>query len=144
MINSVVDLIGDDVERVMAIFDSRGTPVEINSYVSGRFKNGVMFSLAGAGDSIQCFSEILIYGTTGVLKTGIWGGSLMIQTSQEEGWQEVEVPPSRGDWEQFLLVRRGDIPNPSPPEIGLRMAHLWDAIKLSAKQGGEIIRISNP
>ena len=67
----------------------------------------------------------------------------MVQTSQEDGWQDVEVPPSRGNWEQFLLVRSGEIANPSPPEIGLRMAYLWDAIKLSAEHGGQTVKIKN-
>ena len=30
----------------------------------------------------------------------------------------------------------GKIPNPCPPEVGLRMAKLWDAIKASAAQDG--------
>jgi hypothetical protein len=41
-----------------------------------------------------------------------------------------------GVWEQFLAVRAGQIPNPCPPEVGLRMARLWDAIKASAAQNG--------
>jgi hypothetical protein len=45
-------------------------------------------------------------------------------------------------WEQFLNVRSGRIPNPSPPEVGLRMARLWDAIRASAAQGGSIVRLS--
>ena len=37
-------------------------------------------------------------------------------------------------WHQFLDVRAGREPNPSPPEIGLRMARLWDAIRESSAQ----------
>ena len=48
----------------------------------------------------------------------------------------VKVPPSLGVWEQFLAVRRGEMPNPCPPEVGLRMAKLWDAIRASAAQKG--------
>jgi hypothetical protein len=73
----------------------------------------------------------------------VWGGTLELQTSQEDGWQEVAVPPSRGDWEQFLLVCDGQIQNPSPPEIGLRMAHLWDAIRASANKAGQVVEIQS-
>ena len=52
----------------------------------------------------------------------------------------IPVPPSRGVWEQFLAVRSGRIPNPSPPEIGLRMAKLWDAIRASAANYGLPVR----
>ncbi len=48
----------------------------------------------------------------------------------------VKLPPSLGVWEQFLAVRAGEIPNPCPPEVGLRMAKLWDAIQASAAQNG--------
>ena len=43
-------------------------------------------------------------------------------------------------WQQFLDVRAGREPNPSPPEIGLRMARLWDAIRESSASGGAIVR----
>ena len=42
-------------------------------------------------------------------------------------------------WDQFLDVRAGREPNPSPPEIGLRMARLWDAIRESSARGGAVV-----
>ena len=39
-----------------------------------------------------------------------------------------------GVWEQFLDVRAGKMANPCPPEVGLRMARLYDAIQASAAQ----------
>jgi hypothetical protein len=44
-------------------------------------------------------------------------------------------------WEQFLNVRSGRIPNPSPPEVGLRMARLWDAIRESASRAGAVVHL---
>jgi len=41
-------------------------------------------------------------------------------------------------WDQFLNVRAGRHVNPSPPEVGLRMARLWDAIRESAANGGAV------
>jgi hypothetical protein len=41
-----------------------------------------------------------------------------------------------GVWEQFMAVREGKLENPCPPEVGLRMTRLWDAIKASAAQNG--------
>jgi hypothetical protein len=38
-------------------------------------------------------------------------------------------------------VRNGEITNPCPGEIGLRMIQLWDAIKKSAKAGGGVVEI---
>ena len=39
--------------------------------------------------------------------------------------------------------RRGELPNPCPPEVGLRMAILWDAIKESAAQNGRPVSCKN-
>jgi len=44
-------------------------------------------------------------------------------------------------WEQFLAVRAGKQENPCPPEVGLRMARLWDAIQASAARGGASVRV---
>jgi hypothetical protein len=44
-------------------------------------------------------------------------------------------------WETFVRVLRGEVENPSPAENGLRMIQLWDAIKKSAKKGGELVEV---
>jgi hypothetical protein len=54
----------------------------------------------------------------------------------------VRVSKSLGVWQQFLLVREGKLENPSPPEVGLRMARLWDAIRASAAEQGRLVSIS--
>ena len=38
------------------------------------------------------------------------------------------------------MLRAGEIANPCPPEVGLRMAKLWDAIVDSAAQDGAPVR----
>jgi hypothetical protein len=45
-----------------------------------------------------------------------------------------------GVWEQFIAVREGEISNPCPPEVGLRMNRLYDAIQSSAKDGGRMVK----
>ena len=138
MVNTVVDLLGADVACVSALLDNRKTPVEINSSVSGLSTNGVMFSLAGAGDSVQCCSQVLVFGDGGVLKTGIWGEYLFTKTGSEAEFKPVPYCKSRGPWEQFLRVRSGKMRNPCPPETGLRFANLMDMIRRSAKTGRTI------
>lgn len=135
MVNTVVDLLGEDVVRVAALMDRRGTPVEINSTVSATSRSGVMISLAGAGDSIQCSSEIHVFGDAGVLNTGIWGEHLSIKQADDEPFKPLRYARSKGPWEQFLKVRSGRATNPCPPEIGLRFAKLMDMIRKSAETG---------
>lgn len=132
MVNTVVDLIDQDVVRVCALMDNCGTPVDINSTVSGRFRDGAMFSLAAAGDSMHCTSEVTVIGDKGILQTGIWGERLLFKSIKDSAFSEVKVPKSKGVWEQFLKVRGGKQANPCPPEVGLRFARLMDMIRKSA------------
>jgi hypothetical protein len=96
-----------------------------------------MVTMAGCGETIPtCASSIYVFCTKGILYTDAWGKWLKVQRHGRKQLRSVRVPESLGVWEQFLAVRNGRIDNPSPPEVGLRMALLWDAIKESAAQGG--------
>lgn len=142
MVNTVLDLLNDEVACVSALLDNRQTPVEINASISGQSRGGVLFTLAGAGDSVRCTSHVLVFGDNGVIKTGIWGECLLIQKARDAGFKPVPYRTSRGPWEQFLRVRAGRMQNPCPPEIGLRFANLMDMIRQSAKTGRCIVKSS--
>ncbi|MBL4576775.1 MAG: Gfo/Idh/MocA family oxidoreductase [Opitutaceae bacterium] len=131
MINTVVDLLGDEVAWVKAQFDNCGTPVEITSSVIGCSKNGIQFSLSAGGDSILCDSGVFLIGDKGVIETDIWGKRLLIKTVKNPEFTLVPLPKSFSVWEQFLRVRAGKMANPCPPEIGLRFAHLMDLMRKS-------------
>jgi predicted dehydrogenase len=137
MLNTVADLAGEDFVEVAAWLDNRGRPVETMGTVMGRLASGAMVTLNGCGEAIpSCASDVHVFCTKAILRTGIWGERLEIQRHGRKQLRKVKLPPSLGVWEQFLAVRNGQIPNPCPPEVGLRMARLWDAIKASAAQNG--------
>jgi predicted dehydrogenase len=137
LLNTVADLAGEEFVEVAAWTHNRGRPVEILGAVSGRLASGALVTLNACGQTIpSCSSDIRVFCTEAILRTGAWGGLLEVQYDEKEGWQPVEVPPSLGVWDQFLAVRDGRIANPSPPEVGLRMARLWDAIKTSVAANG--------
>ncbi|MAS35819.1 MAG: oxidoreductase [Anaerolineaceae bacterium] len=136
MLNSVVDLAGEEFAEVRAWTDNRGTPVDIMGVIIGKLRSGKLVSMHGCGDTPVGGSEIRVFGTKGMLRTGVYGERLEAAFNREDGLQPVEVPPSLGTWQQFLMVRDGNLPNPCPPEVGLRMAKLWDAIQQSAAQNG--------
>lgn len=137
MLNTVSDLAGEDFAEVAAWLDNRGRPVEILGAVMARLKSGALVTINACGETIpSCESEIRVFCTKGIIFTGQWGERLLIQREGDDAPVPVELPPMRGAWEQFTQVRAGLIPNPSPPEVGLRMARLWDAINASARQGG--------
>ena len=140
MVNTIVTLIGEEVKEVTAILDRAGTPVEINSSVSGKFRNGVLFSMAGFGDSIGCVGSIRVFGDEGIIETGPWGKFLRIRGNNEVEYKDVSFPRSSGVWQQFLRIRAGKMVNPSPPQVGLRFAQFMDMIRRSADSGRKVGR----
>jgi hypothetical protein len=67
----------------------------------------------------------------------MWGSFLRLQRHGNKQLRRVKVPPTLGAWQQFVAVQSGQMENPSPPEVGLRMARLWDALQASAAKGGQ-------
>jgi predicted dehydrogenase len=141
LLNTVVDLAGEDVVDVAAWFDYNNRPVETSAVIMGRLASGIMITLHACGETIRtCASQIQVFGTKAILRTGVWGEKLEVQCDGSNEFVPVPVQPSLGVWEQFVAVREGKIANPCPPEVGLRMSRLYDAVKLSASQGGRLVR----
>lgn len=137
LLNTVSDLAGEEFVEVAAWTDNYGRPVETLAAVIGRLASGALVTLHGCGETVRsCASDIRVFCDKAIVRTGAWGRWLEIQRDGEPGFVPIELPPSLGAWGQFLDVRAGKFPNPSPPEVGLRMARLYDAIKASAAQGG--------
>jgi predicted dehydrogenase len=138
LLNTVADLAGEDFVEVAAWLEHHGRPVETLGAVMGRLRSGALVTLHACGETIlSCASDVRVFGRKAILTTGIWGEHLLVQKHGDEAAKPVEVPESLGVWEQFLAVRAGQLANPCPPEVGLRMARLWDAIQASAAQGGQ-------
>jgi predicted dehydrogenase len=144
LLNTIVDLAGEDFTEVAAWLDNSGRPVETLGVVMGRLKSGAMVTFHACGEAIpSCASEIRVFCEKAILHTGIWGEKLDVQYNGYEPPAAILVPASLGVWEQFLAVRAGRLSNPAPPEVGLRMAKLWDAIQASAKQGGVPVKVGS-
>ncbi|NLE45237.1 MAG: Gfo/Idh/MocA family oxidoreductase [Chloroflexi bacterium] len=145
MLNTVADLAGEDFVEVAAWLDNRGRPVETLAVVMGRLQSGALVTLNGCGEAIpSCASDVRVFCTKAILHTDVWGKWLRIQRAGRKTLREVKVPASLGVWEQFLAVRAGKMANPCPPEVGLRMALLWDAIRASAAQNGIPVKCESP
>lgn len=142
LLNTVADLAGEEFVEVAAWLDNRGAPVDITGTAMARLASGALVSLGACGETVRsCASDVRVFCTEGILRTGVWGERLEVQRPGKDELAPVPTPPSLGAWEQFVRVRRGEMENPSPPEIGLRMARLWDAIQGSAAEGGRPVRV---
>ncbi len=134
LLNTVVDLAGEEFVEVAAWLDNNGRPVETMGTVMGRLQSGAWVTMHACGEAMPSFgSDIRVFCSRGNLRTGFHGERLELQRPGRQQLRRVPVPASKGVWEQFLAVRRGEIPNPCPPEVGLRMARLYDAIVASAR-----------
>ncbi len=141
MLNTVADLAGEDFVEVAAWLNNNGAPVDILGVVMARLASGAFVTFHASGATVpSCDSDVRVFCERAILNTGVWGRWLKILKHGERDFKPVEVPQSTGAWEQFLAVRDGRMPNPSPPEVGLRMARLWDAIQASAAQGGQPVK----
>jgi predicted dehydrogenase len=138
MLNTCADLAGEDFVEVAAWLDNNGRPVDTLGMVMGKLASGAYVTMHGCGEAIRsCASDVRVFCAEAILHTDIWGKWLRIQRQGRKQLRKVPVPASLGVWEQFLAVRDGKLANPCPPEVGLRMARLWDAIKASAAQDGK-------
>ncbi len=141
MLNTVADLAGEDFVEVSAWLDNNGRPVDTRATVMAKLASGAMVTIHGCGEAIpSCASDIRVFCDKAIINTGVWGERLSIQRHGAKRAHKVPVPASLGVWEQFLAVCNGSMANPCPPEVGLRMAKLWDAIKASSAQGGIAVR----
>ena len=140
MLNTVADLAGEDVAQVAAWLEDDGNPVDVRGAVIARLASGALITMNGCGRAIPSLgSDIRVYCERGTLRTGIWGERLELQRSGAKSLRAVRSVRPKTLWQQFLDVRAGLEPNPSPPEVGLRMARLWDAIRESSARGGAVV-----
>ena len=145
MLNTVSDLAGEDFAQVAAWLEDDGRPVDIRAVIMGRLVSGALVTMNACGSAIpSCHSEIRVFATQGIIRTGIWGESLELQRAGASRLRKVKSVAPMPVWEQFLNVRAGRTANPSPPEVGLRMARLWDAIRESTARGGAVIDLARP
>lgn len=140
MLNTVADLAGEEFTQVAAWLENDDHPVDVRAVVMARLASGALVTMNGCGTAIRsCHSDIRVFTTKAILRTGVWGEMLELQREGANQFRKVRSVATMPVWEQFLNVRSGRIENPSPPEVGLRMAHLWDAIRASAARGGAVI-----
>ncbi len=141
LLNLVVRFAGEDFAEVAAWQDNRGTDVDIITSAIGRLKSGVMVTIGGCGEAVALGADVKVYCEQVTFQTDVWGAWLKMQMSGAKVFRKLTLPRSLGVWQQFVAVRRGKVANPSPPEVGLRLALLWDALKASAEQGGQPVKI---
>lgn len=142
MLNTVCDLAGENFVEVVAWLDNQKRPVDIVGVVMGRLESGAMVTMHACGQTIHTWSsDVKVFCSEAIVHTDVWGKYLEIQRNGEVDFIPVEFDDPPNPWDQFLAIRAGQMANASPPEYGLRMAKLWDAIQESARRNGSPVTI---
>jgi predicted dehydrogenase len=139
MLNLVLELAGEPISEVAAFLrtGSHDPDLDVAGTVIGRLDSGGLVTMTACGDTITtCDSEVRVFCSGGILRTGVWGEHLALQREGERDFTDVPPDVTVSRWERFLAVHEGLEPNPCPPEAGLRMALLWEAIKQAARYDG--------
>lgn len=79
MLNTVVDLAGEEFAQVAAWLDHNDRPVETVGMVMGRLRSGAWVTMHACGEAIpSCASDVRVFCSEAMLRTGIWGERLDI------------------------------------------------------------------
>src|SRR6478736_3172260 len=142
LFDTVADIAGQEFTQVAAWLEDDDRAVDIRGVIIARLASGALVTMNGCGRAIPGYaSDVRVFCERATLRTGIWGERLEMQKFGSRRLSPVRSVPSRTVWEQFLAVRSGSEPNPSPPEVGLKMARLWDAIRESSAASGAVVRL---
>src|SRR5690349_10174150 len=115
LLNTVCDLAGEDVAEVAAWLEDDGAPVDLRGVVMARLAGGALVTMNGCGRAIPSLgSDIRAFCERATLRTGIWGERLEIQRHGEARAVSPRSVRARTPWSQFVAVRAGREPNPSP------------------------------
>jgi predicted dehydrogenase len=137
MLNTVCDLAGEEFVEVAAWLDNQSRPVDIIGVVMGQLASGTLVTMHACGETVDTWSsEIRVFCSGAIIRTDAWGKYLEIQYDGSPDYTPIQFTDLPSAWDQFLAIRAGQMPNVSPPEVGLRMAKLWDAIQESARKRG--------
>ena len=141
MLNAVCLLAGYDFAHIAAFMAKRGKSVDIAGVVAARLADGTPISLHACGDSpTMCDSRLTFFFARTIVTVDAWGRWREIQ--QADGQIVRDEVPTVDPMDVFVDVLAGRAESPSTVQDGLRLALLWEAIKLSAYQDGRRVTLA--
>jgi predicted dehydrogenase len=133
LLAALLHLTGQRPVEVFAYLDRRGELLDVETAAALRFDGGALGAIAVGGDAQGMEEGVYLCGTKASLTTSVYGGRLAFVT----GWSERDVPelgPAETAEANFVRCVRGEAETLAPPELGLELAHLVEAIVRSADE----------
>lgn len=122
-------------EEVYAYSDRLGTPVDVNTAIVLRFKDGAEGCISIIGDSPADFVESYIFlGDKGMI-TLDERGLRLIERGKPYVLEASRYPRTKSPDQGFIDTILGRCENPAPPVCGLRVAQLTDAVYKAISEG---------
>ena len=141
LVDALLWLVGRPPVAVAATVDALGSPVDINATATVRFDGGAQGQLTVIGDLPATWIEsVLITGSAGVLRYETepqhpWRTGRLFQYRDGAIAQPLDLPAAPTVDAAWLAAIAGRAPNPAPPEVGVWVAELTEAIYASAREG---------
>lgn len=138
LLNSLCWSVESDVDTVFAMVDNHGTPVDINSVFVIKFANGVMASIAVAGNSHANVGPLSFMFENGRIDVDGWAGTWL---KMFKDGVEVKYPSITKDMghetptHNFIDSILGKAQPRTSPRNGIIQSQLMDAIYESARTG---------
>jgi predicted dehydrogenase len=134
LLDMVLWTTGLAVDEAYGFIDNCGTPVDINSALSLKFKNGAQGSVTVVGDSVcGWYEDFTIWGEKGVL---FYRNGQLTHCNSEGAMKTPENMPEAGNPDKnFIDAILGRAEIGAPPICGLRVIELTEAAWKSAELG---------
>lgn len=134
LLDIILWITGMSVETVAAFIDNCGTPVDINSALSIRFRGGAQGNISIVGDATDWHEDVTIWCERGILF--MRNGRLQVADAAGRYSFDQMRGGSTPD-RNFVAAIRGDEEVQSPFECGLRVIELTEAAWRSGAQAGQ-------
>lgn len=137
MFAAMLHLSGQQPEEVFAYVDHKDETIDVVAVVALRFDGGALGTAAVSGADVAIEESVYVHGTRGSVKASIYGGRLEVR----HDWRsvaEVELPWAETPEQNFVRCLRGEADTLCPPELGIRLAELHEAILRSALDGSPV------
>lgn len=135
LVDIILWVTGLAAESVSCYNDNRGTPVDIDSALAIKFRNGAMGSLTIVGDAQTWHEDISIWCEKGTFHMR-QGQGLSFVDEKGNRFECKQLMGGSNPDRNFIEAIRDGAPVESPFECGLRVIELTEAAWKSAANGG--------
>ena len=136
--NSLVWSVEAPIERVFAFSDNLGTPVDINSVVAIKFRNGVLATMTINGNSASSAAGMVYNFEDARVEVDGWGGNWARLYDKGYGSKELEIElqgKAQTPNDNFIDALLGRAAPLTSPQNGINHSELMDAIYQSIETG---------